>query len=73
MDDVPNRGDTTNGRHPVDLDLEWVLGKMPQKVGRAEPLHSPVFLLQSLLSGYAAATASSEQDTASHIETQWTK
>ncbi|XP_062412809.1 phosphoribosylformylglycinamidine synthase [Sardina pilchardus] len=30
-DDVRSRGDTSNGRHPVDLDLEWVLGKMPQK------------------------------------------
>lgn len=51
VDDVPNRGDTTNRRHPVDLDLEWVLGKMPQKefvMERLTPSLQPLSLPPSL-------------------------
>ncbi|XP_041912536.1 phosphoribosylformylglycinamidine synthase isoform X1 [Alosa sapidissima] len=46
-DDLRNRGDASNGRHPVDLDLEWVLGKMPQKefvMERLSPSLQPLSL-----------------------------
>ncbi|XP_063057361.1 phosphoribosylformylglycinamidine synthase [Engraulis encrasicolus] len=51
VDDLKNRGDTQNGRHPVDLDLEWVLGKMPQKefaMERLAPSLQPLSLPSSL-------------------------
>nr|XP_057929544.1 phosphoribosylformylglycinamidine synthase isoform X2 [Doryrhamphus excisus] len=37
----------SGGRHPVDLQLEWVLGKMPQKEFKMEqltPTHRPLLL-----------------------------
>uniref|UniRef100_A0A8C5DK69 Phosphoribosylformylglycinamidine synthase n=1 Tax=Gouania willdenowi TaxID=441366 RepID=A0A8C5DK69_GOUWI len=38
VDDEASRGEQVEGRHPVDLQLEWVLGKMPQKEFRMERL-----------------------------------
>ncbi|XP_012683728.2 phosphoribosylformylglycinamidine synthase isoform X2 [Clupea harengus] len=47
VDDLRSSGDTSNGRRPVDLDLEWVLGKMPQKefvMERISPSLQPLSL-----------------------------
>lgn len=39
VDDERSSGDQADGvRHPVDLQLEWVLGKMPQKEFKLERL-----------------------------------
>ena len=41
VDDERSSGDQADEvRHPVDLQLEWVLGKMPQKEFRMERLAS---------------------------------
>lgn len=42
MDDTSDTGSAmTGGRNPVDLKLDWVLGKMPQKVrGKLRPLEN---------------------------------
>lgn len=37
-DEEDSTGLTDRGRYPVDLQLEWVLGKMPQKEFRMERL-----------------------------------
>lgn len=46
MDDEGGSGDLVDrGRCPVDLQLEWVLGKMPQKefkMERLAPTHQPL-------------------------------
>ncbi|XP_014847333.1 PREDICTED: phosphoribosylformylglycinamidine synthase isoform X1 [Poecilia mexicana] len=48
VDDEGSDGDRADGvRHPVDLQLEWVLGKMPQKEFRMERL-APTLLPLSL-------------------------
>lgn len=51
MDDEKSSNQASSGRCPVDLQLEWVLGKMPQKVFEMErksqalqPLALPVGL-----------------------------
>uniref|UniRef100_A0A671VXE9 Phosphoribosylformylglycinamidine synthase n=1 Tax=Sparus aurata TaxID=8175 RepID=A0A671VXE9_SPAAU len=48
VDDEGGSGDESDrGRHPVDLQLEWVLGKMPQKEFKMERLavtHQPLAL-----------------------------
>uniref|UniRef100_A0A3Q1C0E8 Phosphoribosylformylglycinamidine synthase n=1 Tax=Amphiprion ocellaris TaxID=80972 RepID=A0A3Q1C0E8_AMPOC len=48
VDDEGGSGDQSGGgRHPVDLQLEWVLGKMPQKefkMERLPPKHQPLSL-----------------------------
>lgn len=48
VDDEGGRGDGADrGRSPVDLQLEWVLGKMPQKefkMERLTPTHQPLAL-----------------------------
>lgn len=48
MDDEEGRGEqASGGRCPVDLQLEWVLGKMPQKEFKMEhltPAHKPLAL-----------------------------
>ena len=48
MDDDGGSGDQADrGRRPVDLQLEWVLGKMPQKefkMERLAPTHQPLVL-----------------------------
>lgn len=48
VDDEGCSGDLADrGRFPVDLQLEWVLGKMPQKEFRMErltPTHQPLAL-----------------------------
>ncbi len=48
VDDEGGRGEQAHrGRCPVDLQLEWVLGKMPQKefkMERQAPTHQPLAL-----------------------------
>lgn len=47
MDDEGGRDHTDGDRCPVDLQLEWVLGKMPQKEFKMERLaqtHQPLTL-----------------------------
>ncbi|KAM4575374.1 phosphoribosylformylglycinamidine synthase [Fundulus diaphanus] len=48
VDDEGGSGEQADGvRHPVDLQLEWVLGKMPQKefkMERLAPTHQPLTL-----------------------------
>jgi len=48
VDDERGSGEQADGaRHPVDLQLEWVLGKMPQKEFKMERLvmtHQPLAL-----------------------------
>ncbi|XP_061153862.1 phosphoribosylformylglycinamidine synthase isoform X1 [Syngnathus typhle] len=53
---VDDEGAVGNGRHPVDLQLEWVLGKMPQKEFRMERL-SPVLQPLQLPAGLTVRDA----------------
>ncbi|XP_072294418.1 phosphoribosylformylglycinamidine synthase [Eucyclogobius newberryi] len=48
---VDDEEEVNGGRRPVDLQLEWVLGKMPQKdfkMERVSPKHKPLVLPEEL-------------------------